>query len=214
MSRKRTWTDEQFVEAAKTVLSASGVLRALGLSEAGANHVTVKNTVKRLGIDTSHWLGQAHLRGKTHAWTVRLPMDAILVEGSSYVNTSSLKGRMLREGLLKNECVVCGQGPEWKDKPLVMVLDHVNGVYDDHRMENLRLLCPNCNSQQETFCRGLKSRHSDDDIVTAVARYGTRKASEVLGLSMSRVRQVVRKKRPVYPNWQQGTVSKTVGESP
>ena len=59
--------------------------------------------------------------------------------------------RWYKEGLIKNQCVICKLGPIWRKKHLVMVLDHINGIRNDHRLENLRFLCPNCNSQTETF---------------------------------------------------------------
>jgi len=58
---------------------------------------------------------------------------------------------LIKDKILENKCVLCGQLPEYNGKELVMVLDHVNGVRNDHREENLRLLCPNCNSQEPTF---------------------------------------------------------------
>ena len=54
----------------------------------------------------------------------------------------------IESGKLKNECAVCGLGPEWRNKELILVLDYINGIETDERIENLRLLCPNCNSQQ------------------------------------------------------------------
>jgi len=149
MARKRGWTDEQFVEAAKRHGSIRAVLLDLGLHPTGANYKSMWSSVRRLGVDVSHWTGQAHLRGKTHDWGVKIPIGNVLVKDSKY--RGHLKWRLLKEGLLKNECEVCGQGPEWKGKPLVMVLDHINGKSSDHRRENLRLLCPNCNSQSDTF---------------------------------------------------------------
>jgi hypothetical protein len=43
-------------------------------------------------------------------------------------------------------------GPNWNNKGLVLQLDHINGVHNDNRVENLRILCPNCHSQTDTFC--------------------------------------------------------------
>lgn len=77
-------------------------------------------------------------------------LEQALCENSSY-HRGHLKARLLREGHLKNECSLCSQPPFWKGEPLVLVLDHINGVRNDHRFENLRLLCPNCNSQTPTF---------------------------------------------------------------
>ena len=62
-----------------------------------------------------------------------------------------VKRRALKLGLLKEECAICGRGPEWRSMRLVLVLDHINGVNNDNRIENLRLVCPNCNSQLPTF---------------------------------------------------------------
>lgn len=78
----------------------------------------------------------------------------------------NLKNRLLSEGLLKNECSECSLSEKWNGKEIKMVLDHINGVNNDNRIENLRMLCPNCNSQQSTFCRWqgsfIKSRHPDE----------------------------------------------------
>ena len=58
---------------------------------------------------------------------------------------------MIEENFIENKCSECGLQNKWKDKKLVLVLDHINGTNDDYRLKNLRLLCPNCNSQQKTF---------------------------------------------------------------
>lgn len=64
----------------------------------------------------------------------------------------NVKKRVIKKGLLTNECQACGLKPEWNGKVLVLQIDHINGVNNDHRLENLRLLCPNCHSQTDTFC--------------------------------------------------------------
>lgn len=77
----------------------------------------------------------------------------------SKTNRATLKKIILKEGLLPNRCAICEMEPKWNNSDLVFVLDHINGVNNDNRLENLRLLCPNCNSQTETFSgRNLKRK--------------------------------------------------------
>jgi hypothetical protein len=156
----RRYTDEDIINAVRESFSVAQVLKLLGLSPTGANYVGMHNHFKRLGLDTSHFTGQGHLRGKTHSWTPKRPLAEILVVNSDYRTTSSLKARLLREGLLVNHCYLCGLLPEWQRMPLVLILDHINGDRWDNRIENLRLLCPNCNSQLSTFAGKNKGRYS------------------------------------------------------
>ena len=76
--------------------------------------------------------------------------DIIAGKHPSY-KTDKVKKRLIKEGFLKCECVWCGIKDTWNGKPIVLHLDHINGVNNDHRLENLRLLCPNCHSQTDTY---------------------------------------------------------------
>lgn len=73
--------------------------------------------------------------------------------------------RLLDEGLLRLRCYECGIS-EWFGQPLSLHLDHINGVKNDHRIENLRMLCPNCHSQTETF-GGRNTRRGSTDALEA-----------------------------------------------
>jgi hypothetical protein len=138
------------IGAVASTASIRQVLIALGLNPTGANYRAVHEAVARLQLDTSHWTGQAHLRGKSHNYSTRIPLAEICVPNSTYGSTSSLKRRLLKEGLIDEKCALCAL-THWHGEKLSLVLDHINGDNRDHRLENLRLLCPNCNSLQPTF---------------------------------------------------------------
>jgi endogenous inhibitor of DNA gyrase (YacG/DUF329 family) len=150
MARKRTspiWDcpTDQFRELVSKAKSISEVLRFFGLQNHGSNSETLKTRLTQEKIEYGHLLNhsQTGIRSK-------IPLSQILVQGSTYAR-GHLKKRLLNEGLLKNECTLCGALPIWQDRPLVLILDHINGVNNDNRLTNLRLVCPNCNSQLPTF---------------------------------------------------------------
>ena len=149
MSR-RTFTNENFIEAIKTSISIAEILRKINLRPKGSNYSTVKNLAKELKIDISHLLGKAHLRGQIRNMKPKIPTEKLLVKGK-YRGSHSIKKRILKENLLENICHLCNIS-EWMDKPLSLHLDHINGDPSDNRLCNLRLLCPNCHSQTATYC--------------------------------------------------------------
>jgi len=157
VARHRRWTDEQLIEAVRGSRSMRETLAKLGLNPTGANYVGVRGHMRRLAVEDSHFLGQAHLRGGHHAWAPKTPLDAVLVVDSRYTSTSHLKRRLIAAGVFASRCVECGL-TEWRERPLSLVLDHINGNNRDHRIENLRLLCPNCHSQTSTFAGRNKGR--------------------------------------------------------
>jgi 5-methylcytosine-specific restriction endonuclease McrA len=107
---------------------------------------------RELGLDTGHMTGQGWNKG----WPANpsreriIALPDILVKNSTYTTIWRLKRRLLREGILQYKCYLCGL-TEWNGKPITLQLDHINGMHLDHRIENLRLLCPNCHSQTATF---------------------------------------------------------------
>ena len=73
------------------------------------------------------------------------------MEGSSY-QRARLKERLFDAGLKERACELCGQGEIWHGRRMSLILDHVNGIADDNRLENLRVVCANCNATLDTHC--------------------------------------------------------------
>lgn len=162
--KPRTWTEEALRTAVTESTSMRSCLKRLQLKPTGGNYKSIQSHIDRLNLDTSHWTGQGWLAGTNIRTGPIRELDEILIKDSTYTNTSSLKRRLVETGLLTYECVICGIW-EWNEKPLVLQLDHINGINNDHRLENLQLICPNCDSQQDTFRGRNKNaqKHKDDE---------------------------------------------------
>lgn len=81
---------------------------------------------------------------------MKFPNEIIFVENSNHPR-HRVKERIIKENLLPYECSSCSNTGSWQNKKLVLQLDHINGVNNDNRIENLRFLCPNCHSQEDTY---------------------------------------------------------------
>jgi len=132
--------------------SLSEAMTKLGLKDkSSATYRSFKQKLNKEKIDFSHIaLGKNHNKGRKFQSNKKISLDKILIENSSYCR-GNLKRRLIQEQILKNECSICGQLPEWCGRSLTLQLDHINGVADDNRLKNLRIVCPHCHSQTITF---------------------------------------------------------------
>ena len=142
---------QKSIDELKTLINASKtwqeVMYKLGYTaNRGNSYYSMKKYINELNIDTTH-LG---IKNKNRYSHPTFELSEILVANSKYTNMTRLKKRILSNNLLENKCYICGIN-SWNDKPLILQLDHINGNNRDNRIENLRLLCPNCHSQTETF---------------------------------------------------------------
>ncbi len=76
-------------------------------------------------------------------------LSEVLIVGSTY-QSFKLRQRLVSEGLKAAQCEEC-LATTWNGRPVPLELEHVNGRNDDNRLENLKLLCPNCHAQTPTY---------------------------------------------------------------
>jgi hypothetical protein len=149
------YSENQAREAVAASYSYAEALRRLELCATGGNWRTLRAWVSRWGLDTSHFDPNIARRRSLRRPT--RPLDEILVEHSTY-SRNHLKDRLYLAGLKSPVCELCGQGELWRGVRMAMILDHINGVRDDNRIENLRIVCPNCAATFDTHC-GRKNRN-------------------------------------------------------
>jgi hypothetical protein len=141
----RTWTDEQLIAALTDSKSVSDVLKKLGLKALGGSHSFVTKHIKRLGYEPKELFPSKN-------WNRGLKVNAseLFIEKSKYrQHTIRLHFKKLK--CISYICQICKCEPFHMNKELILNLDHINGINNDHRLENLRWLCPNCHSQTDTF---------------------------------------------------------------
>ena len=148
--RYTKYPKEKLIEAVKESKSMSDVARWFGKNPVGGTITLVANNIKKHEIDTSHFTGQGHMKGKVSKRR-RPPEDILKYDDSEFPRR---QGGLIKRALLdlgiEEKCFACGI-TEWNGKEITLPVDHINGKYWDHRQENLRFLCPNCHSQTITF---------------------------------------------------------------
>ncbi|MFG2291369.1 HNH endonuclease [Streptomyces sp. NPDC048595] len=165
--RRRVRTDEaprkpppeELRRAVEEATSIAGALRVLGKAPYNSRLRALFHAwVAQDGLDTSHFLGQAHQRGKPGVVRARRPEDVLVRHDGERRTRTHLLRRALQEIGRPEECAECGTGPEWLGRPMTLEIDHISGDWHDNRRENLRLLCPNCHAVTSTWCRGGRRR--------------------------------------------------------
>jgi predicted small metal-binding protein len=109
----------------------------------------LKKYAELWGISTAHFDPHRGHRGAIPK--AACPIETVLVVDSTY-NRGHLKKRLFDEGLKDRQCELCGQGEEWHGRKMSLILDHMNGVSTDNRLDNLRIVCPNCAATLDTHC--------------------------------------------------------------
>lgn len=148
--------DELFNKYIATSNSINNLLLNVCKARVGSNYKVVREYLNKNKIDVSHW------KVNTQYGVKNLTLKDVAIKDSPYP-TAMLKKKIIKENIIEYKCSECENKGTWNNKKLVLVLDHINGIRNDHRLENIRFLCPNCNSQTSTFC-GRNGRKKKYDV--------------------------------------------------
>jgi len=166
---------DQLKALALNSVSAAEVCRKLGYADTSGTTTRLRRKLLVLGIDISHWTGQSWSKGKTVLEDGRLRparSSAEIFSTSSNASPHYARKLILNRKLLSYNCSICLMPPIWRDKPITLQLDHINGNRTDQRLENLRWLCPNCHCQTDTYGgknnKKAKSPTPDDVLISAL----------------------------------------------
>ncbi|MBM7169078.1 HNH endonuclease [Streptomyces sp. G44] len=144
------WTKELLEPAVAASTSVNDVLRYLGIEVVGGHHTHISRRIKAYGIDTAHFQ-QPSRRGIPKQ---RRTPEQLLVEqeptGAQRIQSDRLRQAMAELGVAER-CAMCGTEPLWRGHPLPLEVDHIDGNWRNNKIENLRLLCPNCHSTTDTY---------------------------------------------------------------
>jgi|SRR3989338_3089224 len=171
--RKRSWTVKHLKYAVENSFSYRQVLAKLDLKEAGGNYEQVKKYIKENNLDIKHFKGRGWNAGLKGIGKALIPLEKILIKGSIF-QSFKLKKRLFTAKLKPLHCEQCGWAKYTDDGYLPLELDHINGDRHDNRLQNLRVLCPNCHSLTSNH-RGRKNRKH-----ARVAEPGIRAALKML----------------------------------
>lgn len=148
------WTIEQishekFAQIVRESNNTQEVIRKLGfVMNPGGSHAVIRSITLDRKLDTTHFNTRGIGQKRT---ALEHELRNVFIQDSSYKSCKVRRHALRHPDKIPYICQECGIGPEWKSKKLTLVLDHINGVNNDNRFENLRFLCPNCHSQTETF---------------------------------------------------------------
>lgn len=153
----RKYDKEWLEELCKNSYSLAEVLKKAGRKPGGGSQETLKRKIAEFNIDTNHFTGQLWNKGKTKETDERLnygkekySLEEVFCKNSP-VTQKVLRGYVERHNILEYKCQTCGCNGNWQNGIISLEIDHINGINNDNRIENLHYLCPNCHALTDTY---------------------------------------------------------------
>lgn len=199
-------TDEEFIELIKNSTCIKEVLFKLGYTTSGNSwgYSQIKERMRILNLNSKDFKGKSALQSKKGE---SLPNEKLFIQANH--NRKMVRRRIISENLIEYKCAICGIS-EWNGKKLSLELDHINGINNDHRLENLRFLCPNCHSQTSTYGAKNKDVNIQDFEITPEMEqlvqksynelHNKEKVAKKLGFKQSVVKEILNKLGLSKPN--------------
>lgn len=125
-------------------------LNSKSMSEAAVKLELHFNTFKKYALKFNCYNTNQSGKGMNKIVPPKINLQEIIDGKHPHFQTFKLKNRLLKEKIIENKCSICNI-EEWNGKKLNMELDHIDGKRTNHKLENLRMLCPNCHSQTDTY---------------------------------------------------------------
>lgn len=143
---------DELQELFDTCDSYGQVLESIGLNPHGNNRETLNNYINEFDIDLTKFNINKANATKLHfnSFKPRYSLDEIISKPGIPYPSNKLKQKLIQAGYKENKCEICGI-TEWMGKPISLQLHHNDGDRNNNQLSNLRILCPNCHSQTDTF---------------------------------------------------------------
>lgn len=143
LSKAEQLGKERLQELVNECTSKRELARKIGYRSIGDNWDTIQRVLDKFDISIEHFTG------RRPGQEARSP-ENIFIENST-ADQATLRRWYLKGNYTPYKCAICGQEPFWNGRELTLTLDHINGINNDDRLENLRWVCPNCDRQTNTF---------------------------------------------------------------
>jgi Zn finger protein HypA/HybF involved in hydrogenase expression len=167
------YTKEILEDAVKKSTSVTDVLRNINCPMSGGGHSHISRKLKKYNIDTSHFHSSvAHLIKNAQRSAIlrrRSAKDILTLSSIERRIPAHVLKRALDEMKIEYKCQKCKIN-SYDSMPITLEVDHINGNWQDNKLENLRYLCPNCHSQMST-CHRKNMKISDEQILEACKKY-------------------------------------------
>ena len=154
----RKYTKELLENVAKECTSIRQMLQKFGLKETGGNYSSMQKRCESFGVDISHFTGRGWNKLGHPNFGNNIDLEKRFTKHEKRISADKTKQILLNHKLKEYKCECCGI-TEWQGKSITLQLHHINGDPTDDRIENLQILCPNCHSQTNTFCKRKEIRN-------------------------------------------------------